>query len=371
MSDSEKIIWIYLRSGDEYVRFGNFISSIEKGFQYFFCLPEDISKFRKAGKANLASTSEDFDPDFLVFNLADKKGSSFEKFENFGNASDSDNLKKAVIGLASNKSDIDFILSNSDFIDYAFIKSDDWKIIPLENLRAKTWDKKTKIIACSENAADAKIALEVLESGIDGVLIDFNTDYLIEIKEFIDSKNKKIEFAVGEIISVEILGSGDRVCVDTCHILKQNEGMLVGSASNGFFLVLSEASETIYSSARPFRVNAGAVHSYLISDEKTFYLSELKAGKMVSVVDTKGNIKSGIVGRSKIEKRPLILLKAKSKGKTISVILQNAETVKIASSDGKPISVTEIKPGDKVLTYIESDGARHFGNKIVESLIEK
>jgi 3-dehydroquinate synthase II len=72
---------------------------------------------------------------------------------------------------------------------------------------------------------------------------------------------------------------GDRVCVDTCNLMISGEGMLVGSQSCGLFLVNSEADEVHpYVASRPFRVNAGAVHAYVLVGEKTKYLCELEAG---------------------------------------------------------------------------------------------
>jgi len=38
--------------------------------------------------------------------------------------------------------------------------------------------------------------------------------------------------------------------------------------------------------------------------------------------------------------------------------------------DGKAISITSLKPGDKVLAHVERSG-RHFGMKVEESLIER
>jgi len=38
--------------------------------------------------------------------------------------------------------------------------------------------------------------------------------------------------------------------------------------------------------------------------------------------------------------------------------------------DGKAISITNLKPGDKVLAHVEHSG-RHFGMKVEESLIER
>ena len=56
----------------------------------------------------------------------------------------------------------------------------------------------------------------------------------------------------------------------------------------------------------------GPVHAYVaVPGGKTSYLSELKAGKEVTVVDQKGQQRTAIVGRVKIETRPLILVEAK------------------------------------------------------------
>jgi|GEM_PF-47545 len=431
MSISEKSIWVDLRFGDEDARRNKFIGSVEAGFHNFFCLPEDVSKLKKLGNAKIAafaeilmddSKSDDLKSDFLESGCMDsdslksdfRESNCFESDCFESNCLKSDvlilNLKDFCvtdscitnscttdscitdscnlnffsslncdlfeIGVFSNfdKSATSFIISNADFLDYAFIEPDDgdWKIIPFENLRAETWDRKVKIIACLKDVNDAKIASEILESGVDGVLIDCDVSGLSEIKSFIENNKPVINFNEAVVESVEFLGSGDRVCVDTCHILNPDEGMLVGSSSDGFFLVLSEATDTVYSSARPFRVNAGAVFSYIITDsEKTKYLSEIKAGDSVLIVNTKGSVKNGIAGRAKIEKRPLVLIKAKAGKKTVSAILQNAETVKIAGSNGNSIPVTEIKPGDKVFVHMDENSARHFGIKIKESIIEK
>jgi 3-dehydroquinate synthase II len=77
-----------------------------------------------------------------------------------------------------------------------------------------------------------------------------------------------------------------------------------------------------------------------------------------------------VVGRLKIEKRPLMLVKAKIGDKEITTILQNAETIRLTDPEGKPVSVAVIKPGDKVLVATEDSG-RHFGMKIDETITEK
>jgi 3-dehydroquinate synthase II len=147
--------------------------------------------------------------------------------------------------------------------------------------------------------------------------------------------------------------------------------MLVGNASSALFLVHAESIENPYVAARPFRVNAGAVHAYTrVPGGRTRYLSELAAGDPVLIIDFKGNAATGIVGRLKIEKRPLMLVKARIGDKEITTILQNAETIRLTSPEGAPMSVVNLRPGDQVLVAVEESG-RHFGMKIDETITEK
>jgi 3-dehydroquinate synthase II len=149
------------------------------------------------------------------------------------------------------------------------------------------------------------------------------------------------------------------------------EGMLVGNSSSALFLVHAESVSNPYVAPRPFRVNAGPVHAYTrVPGGKTRYLSELAAGDEVMIVDYQGKTSVGVVGRLKIEKRPLMLVKAKIGDKEITTILQNAETIRLTDPEGKPVSVAVIKPGDKVLVATEDSG-RHFGMKIDETITEK
>jgi 3-dehydroquinate synthase II len=66
----------------------------------------------------------------------------------------------------------------------------------------------------------------------------------------------------------------------------------------------------------------------------------------------------------------LMLVKAVLKGKEMTSIVQNAETIRLTNPDGKAVSVVNLLPGDKVLVAVE-EGGRHFGMKIEESITEK
>jgi 3-dehydroquinate synthase II len=150
------------------------------------------------------------------------------------------------------------------------------------------------------------------------------------------------------------------------------EGLLIGCQSAGLFLVEAEVYENPYVQPRPFRVNAGAPSNYtLASLQNTQYLSELKAGDEVLIVNREGKVRRTNVGRAKIEFRPLFLIEAEVEGAKIKVILQNAETIRLVTVDGsKP--VTELKAGDEVLVHMAARGGRHFGVSVTdERVIER
>ena len=248
------------------------------------------------------------------------------------------------------------------------LQCSDWTIIPLENLIAKGAD----VIAQVYNVEEAQTAFGILEKGVRHIL--FHTTNAMELKKALSllrAEEDKTPLEEAEIVEVTPIGMGDRVCVDTCTSMTIGQGMLIGNSSSALFLVHSESVSNPYVAPRPFRVNAGPVHAYTrVPGGKTRYLSELSAGDQVLITDFQGNTTAGSVGRLKIEKRPLMLVKAVVGGNQVTTILQNAETIRLTDPKGKPVSVVSLKPGDKVLVAIEESG-RHFGMKIDETITEK
>ena len=248
------------------------------------------------------------------------------------------------------------------------VKTRDWTVIPLENLIAQTGN----LIVEVKNTTEAKTMMKVLEKGVDGVLL--NTRDINEIKKTIKvvkDVSERVPLQIVQVTRVEPLGMGDRVCIDTCTNMAIGEGMLTGNSSGGLFLVHSESIENPYVEPRPFRVNAGPVHAYVrVPDGKTRYLSELKSGDEATIVNHRGLCQKSVIGRIKVEKRPLMLVEAECKKKTIATILQNAETIRLTQPSGNPLSVVDLKKGSKILAFIEEAG-RHFGMKIKETITEK
>lgn len=248
------------------------------------------------------------------------------------------------------------------------IKTRDWTIIPLENLIAQ----RHNIFLEVTTLAEAQTATGILERGVDGLVINTrNETELRSIIKALKEKAERVTLVAAEITRVLPLTMGDRVCIDTCSAMGMGQGMLIGNSSSGMFLVHAESIENPYVEPRPFRVNAGPVHAYArVPGGKTRYLSELKAGDGALIVNADGTTEQAVVGRVKIEKRPLVFVEAAVQENRYTAILQNAETVRLTSPDGSPISVVELSEGSKVLMLIEEAG-RHFGMKVEETIKEK
>jgi len=249
------------------------------------------------------------------------------------------------------------------------VKTTDWTIIPLENLLAQG----DNVYAWVRSAEEAKTALTILEKGTRGVVLE--TDSVNEIKrtgEVMRTSGENVKFLRAKVKRVKPIGMCDRVCIDTCSNMVRGEGALVGNSSAGMFLVHAETESNPYVAARPFRVNAGAVHMYVrLPNGRTKYLSEIESGDEIMIYNFKGEGRIAYVGRAKVERRPMLLIEAVTDdGKKVSGILQNAETIRLTSPEGMPVSVVELKEEDEVLVYVEEPG-RHFGMKVKESIVEK
>lgn len=271
-----------------------------------------------------------------------------------------------------NDKDIEEILQASEMgADFVIVESVDWKIIPLENIIAKAHKSKTKIYTTAKNSEEVRTMFGILELGVDGVILDTDSEQqVLNSKSYMENRALPIqEINITDVIDA---GIGERVCVDTTSMLAPGEGMLVGSKSNFLFLIHNESIGSSFTSPRPFRINAGAIHCYTLAPGgKTKYLSELEAGSEILAVNSNGSTRRVTVGRSKIETRPLRLIKGGIGDKIGTIILQNAETIRLVRPNGSIVSVTELKIGDKVLGSAKQGSGRHFGMEIDEYLIEK
>ncbi|KAM3306004.1 3-dehydroquinate synthase isoform X2 [Capsicum chacoense] len=300
-----------------------------------------------------------------------------------GRLIDHDNQRVAAFAEISSPQQLEQFQISEELADKVVVNLLDWQVIPAENIVAAFQGTQKTVLAVSKTQSEAQVFLEALEHGLGGVVMkveDFGA--VLELKGYFDRRREVdslLNLTKAKITHVQTTGMGDRVCVDICSLMRPGEGLLVGSFARGLFLVHSECLESDYISSRPFRVNAGPVHAYVaVPGGKTSYLSELKSGKEVIVVNQRGMQRTAIVGRVKVETRPLILVEAKveSENESYSILMQNAETVGLVSllhgeeHQQTAIPVTSLRVGDEVL-LLEQGGARHTGIEIEEFIVEK
>lgn len=246
----------------------------------------------------------------------------------------------------------------------------EWSIIPLENMIAKFRGTGTELYAVAHSPEEATTFLKTMENGTDGVVVSVEDPSELSKFRSIVLSCEKEDLVALKVVSVRPIDMGDRVCIDTCTMMEPGEGMLIGSSSNCLFLVQSESEDNGYVAPRPFRVNAGAVHSYiLVPGGGTRYLSELAGGDPVLICGRDGTGRTASVGRCKVEIRPLLIVEATDGISTYNVILQNAETIKVVTLSGSR-SVTVLREGDEILAKVSS-GGRHFGMAVEETITEK
>lgn len=259
---------------------------------------------------------------------------------------------------------------------YLMIRFRDPTNIPLELVIASLQSSGTvliKEINTEIDAEDAVVSLGVMEVGADGVMYSPRTHIDLDafLRKLAPAVTETLALKPATVVTSKPVGMGYRSCVDLATLFEPNEGMLVGSTSYGGILCCPEVFFLPYMELRPFRVNAGGVHSYVYStDNKTQYMTELTAGAQAMIVGLDGKTRVAPVGRMKTEVRPLRLIEAEFEdGVRINILLQDDWHVRVFSPAGQPLNITELKAGDQVLAY-QADPGRHVGIKIDENIKE-
>jgi 3-amino-4-hydroxybenzoic acid synthase len=245
--------------------------------------------------------------------------------------------------------------------------------IPLEIVLAAAAGAEGHIITMASDPTDAEVVFGCLERGSDGVLMaPAAVGDATRLKRAAVPATEDLKLVELTVTGIAHVGMGERACVDTCTYLRKDEGILVGSQARGMLLCASETHPLPYMPTRPFRVNAGAIMSYTLTEGgHTRYLSELRAGSRALAVDVNGRTRVVTVGRTKIETRPLLSVDAVSAdGRTVNVIVQDDWHVRVLGPDGAPLNSTALRPGDVVLGYLPTHD-RHVGYPIDEFCYEQ
>lgn len=265
-------------------------------------------------------------------------------------------------------------------------------MIALENIIAVARAAGTRVVAQVENADDVRGAAFALDVGVDALCLPPpRSDHDALWEAAVIARAQRLErpeatsavderrptaLSAATVTRVEPGVVADRVAVDLVRLLAPSEGALVGSSSTALAVVHGETLPTELVAPRPFRVNAGPVHAYvLLANGRTKYLSELEPRDEVLVVDADaGACRPVAVGRLKIETRPHLLIEfVNDDERKGQLFLQQAETVRVLTQDGDgwhPTSVTQLEPGQRIAVSFADKGT-HCGIPIAAKVIER
>jgi 3-amino-4-hydroxybenzoic acid synthase len=258
-------------------------------------------------------------------------------------------------------------------VDVLLVSFKDTTNIPLELLIAEAEGaRRAQVVKELADPSEAPVVAGILEHGPAGVLI--------RVRDLVGASVMVEQMRLRDVVRVELtemtvvesrpVGIGYRGCIDTASLFAPDEGMLVGSTSHGGILICAEVHYLPYMNLRPFRVNAGAVHSYVYGPTNTDYLTDLQAGCPVWAVSSSGLMRRVPVGRIKTEVRPLRLVSADANGASVNVMLQDDWHVRVMGGDGTPLNLTDLRRGDKLLGRLYRPG-RHVGLPVTETIDER
>jgi 3-amino-4-hydroxybenzoic acid synthase len=245
--------------------------------------------------------------------------------------------------------------------------------IPLEIVIAAAGGANGGLVTVAGDPEEARIVFSVLELGSDGVLMAGRAvGDATALVAAATPDTGSLDLVELTVTATAHVGVGERACVDTCAHLGKDEGILVGSHSKGMVLCVSETHPLPYMPTRPFRVNAGAIHSYTLgAGGRTRYLSELTSGSSVLAVGADGRTRLVPVGRVKIETRPLISVDLVGPdGRPVNLVLQHDWHVRVLGPGAAVLNSTELRPGHVVLGHLPT-ADRHVGYPIDEFCIEQ
>jgi len=284
-------------------------------------------------------------------------------------------------------------VGSADWIFLDTSSESDWTMIPAENVISVCDGTPTQLAVTALSAEQVPGLAFALQLGVNALVLappenddkvalweaaaiaraqraEHDEPPLVDEREGADAPT----LATGIVTAVEPGGVGDRVALDFTSLLRMGEGALIGSSAKLLGLVHGETLQGVLVPARPFRVNAGPVHAYiLLADARTKYLEEVRPGDEVLVMDANGSARSLTVGRCKVEPRPLIMLSFEVDGACGQIFLQQAETVRVlVESDGgfQARSVTEVRVGDRLRVRHTLKGT-HVGRTISARVEER
>ena len=154
-------------------------TALESGISYVLDL-DDYDKIQKLGNVKIVANSDD--ADIYLVGINGEGDGSLILSEDLNQSQDLQEAKKAkregktvcAYVEITDKNHEQLAVSLGSVADYIILISTDWTVIPLENIIADLQKADVKIIAAVADEDGAKLAIETLEHGTDGVIFEAN-----------------------------------------------------------------------------------------------------------------------------------------------------------------------------------------------------
>jgi len=174
------------------------------------------------------------------------------------------------------------------------------------------------------------------------------------------------------VVEVVPLGMGDRVCVDTCTWIEGSRGLLVGTGARG----CSSCAPKTYRTRMSFRARSASTRgrstptAAFPGAAPPIFPTWWQVRECSSSTTPGGERRRGSAGRRWSAARWCWSAPVGPSGNEHSIVLQNAETIRLVGPGGATPSIARIAAGDEVLLMEERAG-RHFGVAVEETIREK
>jgi len=375
--------------GDWEARKRRITAGLEAGVDWVLVDRRDVGRVRDLGRVNVAAfagddvhvmdaeTEETPEPDAVIVGKDGEGDGTVDLPSDLSGSADLTTLRRTdgsggayvrILGAEYES----FAEAAAEESDHTLVVGEDWQIIPLENLIARIGEE-TDLVAGVRTAEEAKTAFETLELGADAVLLD--TDDPDEIRATVGvrdaTEREHLDLEYATVTAVEETGSGGS---------RLRRHGVDARGRRGDVDRLDE-SRALF---RPRRDRRLAVRRLQAVPRQRGCRPRVRpdAGRRDKVPRGAEIRRRGAGRRHRREhpggdrrpredrKRPMFRVEAElENGDRIETLLQNAETIRVATAAGRK-SVTDLEAGDELLVRYE-DVARHFGEAVEESIIEK
>ncbi|MCK4405432.1 MAG: 3-dehydroquinate synthase II, partial [Hadesarchaea archaeon] len=209
----QKLLWVKADWEEPWEKRKSFAqAAVEAGANAVLVKPEDVQKVLKLGAISVAASEPGPGVSVVVLSArsVDEVGRVFKQIEKLRKQE----KKVATLVEISSKELERAAVKVGKAADFLIAVTPDWKVIPLENLIAELQRAEVKVLAGVKDASEAKVAVEALEIGAAGVLLDAREQGVEEVRKvretFESLGAEKLELVPAKVTEVRPVGMGDR-----------------------------------------------------------------------------------------------------------------------------------------------------------------